>query len=203
VPTVEEAEALIRAAADETDTAISRTAVSGGLRMGELRALRWRDVDFSRRLIHVRWSIARHTLDRPKSSSVRSVPMADQVAAALDGLSRRDRFIGGDDFVFCTALGEARSDYFIRGAFYDALDRAGLGHMRTKDDPMRFHDLRHTFGTLAVRAAPISDVQAWMGHAPIQTTMIYVHYVPQHDAAAKLTRLFGATGVPDHSAALG
>ncbi len=60
---------------------------------------------------------------------------------------------------------------------------------------MRFHDLRHTFGTLAVQAAAISDVQAWMGHAQIQTTMIYVHYVPQHDAADRLSRAFAATGV--------
>ncbi len=36
-----------------------------------------------------------------------------------------------------------------------------------------------------------------MGHAQIQTTMIYVHYVPQHDAAEKLTRLFDATAAPD------
>ncbi|HEV3001059.1 MAG TPA: tyrosine-type recombinase/integrase [Solirubrobacteraceae bacterium] len=195
VLSVEECEALIRAAENETDAAIFRTAISCGLRMGELRALRWRDVDFARRLIHVRWSIARHTLDRPKSASVRSVPMADQVAAALDALSRRGRFVGDDDFVFCTPLGEPRSDYFIRGAFYEALDRAGLGHLRTKEHAVRFHDLRHTFGTLAVQAAPISDVQAWMGHAQIQTTMIYVHYVPQHDAAEKLTRLFEA-GAP-------
>jgi integrase len=197
VLSVEESEALIRAAENETDAAIFRTAISCGLRMGEMRALRWRDVDFSRRLIHVRWSIARHTLDRPKSSCVRSVPMADQVAAALDGLSRRGRFVSDDDFVFCTALGEPRSDYFIRGAFYDALERAGLGHLRSKDNPIRFHDLRHTFGTLAVQAAPISDVQAWMGHAQIQTTMIYVHYVPQHDAAEKLTRLFDAGAAPE------
>jgi integrase len=192
VLSVEEVEALVRSAVNETDAAIFRTAVGCGLRMGELRALRWRDVDFTRRLIHVRWSIARHTLDRPKSACVRSVPMADQVAVALDGLSRRRRFVGSDDFVFCTPLGEARSDFFIRRSFHKTLQRAGLGHLRTKANPMRFHDLRHTFGTLAVQAAPISDVQAWMGHAQIQTTMIYVHYVPQHGAAEKLTRLFDA-----------
>ena len=198
---VEEAEALIRAAADETDAAIFRTAIGCGLRMGELRALRWRDVDFGRRLIHVRWAYARERLDRPKSACVRSVPMADQVAVALDALSRRPRFGGADDFAFCTELGEARSDYFIRRSFYEAIERAGLGHLRTKENPMRFHDLRHTFGTLAVQTAPISDVQAWMGHAHVQTTMIYVHYVPQHDAAAKLTRVFSAAVTDDPRAA--
>jgi integrase len=49
-----------------------------------------------------------------------------------------------------------------------------------------FHDLRHTFGTLAVQAFPRSDVQAYMGHADIATTMIYVHHRPQHAAADRL-----------------
>jgi hypothetical protein len=51
--------------------------------------------------------------------------------------------------------------------------------------------LRHSFGTLAVQAFPLSDVQAWMGHADIATTMRYVHYVPKHDAAERLGRLLG------------
>jgi integrase len=53
--------------------------------------------------------------------------------------------------------------------------------------PIRFHDLRHTFGTLAVQVFPLSDVKAYMGHADIATTMIYVHHVPQVDAAERLS----------------
>jgi fructose/tagatose bisphosphate aldolase len=68
------------------------------------------------------------------------------------------------------------------GASYKALDAAELPRMR-------FHDLRHTFGTLAVQAFPLTDVKAFMGHADIQTTMIYAHHVPQHDAADRLTAL--------------
>jgi integrase-like protein len=59
-----------------------------------------------------------------------------------------------------------------------------------RDDPLVPYDLRHTFGTLAVRRNPLTDVQAWMGHRSITTTMRYVHYVPQHDAAARLTAAF-------------
>jgi integrase len=70
----------------------------------------------------------------------------------------------------------------MRRRFYGALTAAGLPHIR-------FHDLRHTFGTLAVQAFPLTDVKAYMGHADIQTTMIYVHHVPQNDAADKLSRL--------------
>jgi len=54
------------------------------------------------------------------------------------------------------------------------------------------HDLRHTFGTLAVRVFPLTDVKAFMGHADIQTTMLYVHHVPQHDAADKLSAALSA-----------
>ena len=52
-----------------------------------------------------------------------------------------------------------------------------------------FHDLRRTFGTLAVQAFPLSDVQAYMGHADIATTMVYVHHTPQHAAADRLGAL--------------
>ena len=37
-----------------------------------------------------------------------------------------------------------------------------------------------------MQAFPLSDVEAMMGHADIPTTMIYVHHVPQTDAAARL-----------------
>ena len=99
----------------------------------------------ARRLIHVRWAYARTELDRPKSSYVRSVPMADQVAAVLDGLSRRPRFTSTKHLVFCTGFGERLHDAVIRKRFYAALAAAGLGHLRTKADPFVFHDLRHTF----------------------------------------------------------
>ena len=54
------------------------------------------------------------------------------------------------------------------------------------------HDLRHTFGTLAVQAFPLSDVQADMGHASITTTMIYVHHALKRAAAARLRALLNA-----------
>jgi hypothetical protein len=55
--------------------------------------------------------------------------------------------------------------------------------------------LRHSFGTLAVQAFPLSDVQAWMGHRDIQTTMRYVHHVPKTDAAQRLGLLLDAENV--------
>jgi integrase len=77
----------------------------------------------------------------------------------------------------------------VRKRFYVALEAAGLGRLRAKEDPIVFHDLRHTFGTLTVQAFALSDVKAMMGHAEISTTMIYVRHVPQTDAAARLSAL--------------
>jgi hypothetical protein len=49
---------------------------------------------------------------------------------------------------------------------------------------LRFHDLRHTFGTRVIGVADIRRVQEWMGHATVLTTMQYLHYVPRPQDAA-------------------
>ena len=134
------------------------------------------------RLVHVRRSFTRHEIGPTKSGKVRSVPLVDQAARALDRLSRREHFTGEDDLVFVNAVGDAIEESAMRRRFYAALKRAGLGHIR-------FHDLRHTFGSIAVQAFQLTDVKAFMGDADIQTTMVYVHHVPQNDAAEKLSRL--------------
>jgi integrase len=186
-----EVEAPPRAAEDEQDAALFRVAAFTGLRLGELRALRWADVDFTKRLVHVRRNFTHGTVGAPKSGKVRSVPLIDQASKALDSLSRRERFTDGDDLVFVDEIGGYVDDWRLRRRFHDALDRAGLKRLR-------LHDLRHTFGTLAVQAFPLSDVKAYMGHADIQTTMLYVHHVPQDDAADKLTEVVAkAAGAGD------
>lgn len=185
-----EVAALARAATSEQDGAIFTVAAFTGLRMGELRALRWMDADFSRRLVHVRRNVALGVVGDPKSGRVRSVPMVDQVLRALDGLSRRAHFTGDEDRVFCSEAGGSIDDSALRRRFKDALDAAGLKRLR-------FHDLRHSFGSMAVRVFPLSDVKAFMGHADISTTMVYVHHIPQHDAADRLSRAI-AEGSPDN-----
>jgi integrase len=190
-----EVEAIARVAESEQDAAIFTVAAFTGLRLGELRALRWRDVEFSKRTIIVRGSFTGGRLGPPKSGRIRSVPLIDQAARVLDGLSRRETFTAPEDLVFCSPVGEHVHDDQLRDRFYAALDAAGLGDKRTGTNPMVFHDLRHTFGTLAVEAWSITDVQAYMGHANIQTTMIYVHHQPKAAAADRLSELVArATG---------
>lgn len=190
VLTAAEIEALLRTAASPQDAALFATAAYAGLRLGELRALRWRDVDFEKRLVHVRRSYVERDEGVPKSGRVRSVPLIDQVARALDELSRREWFTGEQDLVFCNHVGEHFDDSALRRRFYAARSAAGLKRIR-------FHDLRHTFGTLAVQVFPLSDVKAYMGHADIATTMIYVHHVPQLDAAEKLSKALRTEAAPD------
>ena len=149
-----EVEAVARAADDEQDAAIFTTAAFSGLRLGELRALRWADLDFAGERIVVRKGVTRWQEGRPKSGQIRAVPMSDQVARALDRLSRREHFVSANDLVFCNEVGGFVDDGRLRTRFYAALEEAGLGHLREKEDPVVFHDLRHTFGTLAVRAFP-------------------------------------------------
>ncbi len=68
---------------------------------------------------------------------------------------------------------------------------------------IRFHDLRHTFGTLAVRGAEsIVELQHWLGHAEVRTTMRYTHYREQQDAAKRLATAFRLEAAPPSSGAV-
>jgi integrase len=192
-----EVQALARATTTDQDAALILTAAFTGLRLGELRGLRWRDVDFTNALVHVRrshYGAAATTEGPPKSGQSRSVTLIDLAARALDDLSRRDRFTAPDDRVFCASTGETLDDGRIRRAFYTALDAAGIDRDRGTGKALVWHDLRHTFGTMAVQAFPLSDVKAYMGHADIETTMTYVHHTPQHAAADRLGQLVAESG---------
>jgi integrase len=187
----EEVHALVRAAASEQDGAIFLTAAFSGLRRGELLALDWRDVDFERRSIRVEGNYSHGVVVPPKSGRGRAVPLVDDVAAALARLGQRERFTGPDDPVFCDEAGERLDGSALRRRYRAAQRRAGLR-------PLRFHDLRHTFGSLAINRASIVQVQHWMGHADIDTTMRYLHHRSRADEAELLAAAFA---VPATSAA--
>ncbi len=186
----EEVLALVRAADSEQDGAMYLTAAFTGLRRGELIALRWRDVDFSGSVIRVRGSYAGAALTLPKSGKVRSVPKASAVAHALARVARRGEFTGYDDLVFPGQAGGYLDGSALRRRYAGALRRAGLR-------PLRFHDLRHTFGTRVIAKADIRRVQEWMGHADVQTTMRYLHYAPRAEDARLVEAAFALEVVDD------
>jgi integrase len=181
----EEVHSLVRASADEQDGALFLTAAMTGLRMGELLALRWRDVDFTTQTMRVTASYTAGTLGTPKSGLGRAVPLVDEVAKALARLGKRERWTGLDDLVFVGMTGEFLDGSALRRRYKKARDVAGLR-------PLRFHDLRHTFGSVAIRTADPRELQEWMGHSDFSTTQIYMHYRPRADAARRLSAAFGS-----------
>ena len=179
----EEVHALARAASSEQDAALFLTAALTGLRMGELLALRWRDVDFSAQSVRVTASYTAGKLGTPKSGLGRVVPLMDEVAGMLARIGERDRWTAPDDLVFSGDSGEPLDGSALRRRFKRARDAAGLR-------PLRFHDLRHTFGSVAIRTADPRELQEWMGHSDFSTTQIYMHYKPRADAARRLSAAF-------------
>ncbi len=176
-------ERLITAASSPMDRAIFACAAYAGLRKSEVRALRWRDVDAAKSAINVRAGLTEGVEGRPKSGQGRTIPMVSRVAELLGEHLEAQRELQieqptSEDRVFHEFFHPLGPGYLLR--HYDAATRrAGLR-------PLRFHDLRHSFITMAVRVYPITDVQHYAGHADIKTTLRYVHFKPQTDAAALL-----------------
>lgn len=180
----EEVHALARAAGSEQDADLFLTAAMTGLRRGELLALRWRDVDFAAQTLRVTASYTAGRLGTPKSGQGRAVPLIEEVARALARLAQRERWSGPDDLVFVGAAGGYLDGSALCHRYKKARDAAGLR-------PLRFHDLRHTFGSIAIRTADPRELQEWMGHSDFSTTQIYMHYRPRADAARRLSAAFG------------
>jgi integrase len=195
--TEEELEALLRSAPDnpmgETDRALYLTAALTGLRQGELFALRWRDVDWQAMRIRVRRSYARKRagreaqFGRPKSKrSTRSVPMHDRIGQALERHYQASNYQADDDLAFCHPHTGAPLDSS------KALKRFKLALRQAMIRPLRFHDLRHTFGTrMAAAGVPLRTLQEWMGHRDIKTTMIYADYQASEQERELVERAFG------------
>ena len=195
--TIEELEALLRAVPNDDLGRMERvlylTAAMTGMRRGECVALRWRDVDWTAGVIRVRRSYGDGEFGPPKTRrSSRAVPMADRVAAELERLHSSSPFQHDDDLVFChPLLGSVYDPSKLRKRFIDTARRAEIR-------PVRFHDLRHTFGTrMAAAGAPLRAIQEWMGHSDYRTTSIYADYAPDPSQGAQYAaKAFDSLGDP-------
>jgi integrase len=177
----EEVQRLVEAAESEQDGTLFLVAAFCGLRRGELIALAWRDVLFEQDAIRVRASYTYGHLSTPKSGKARTVPMVPQVAKALAQLSLRGEFVGEHDLVFPRADGHFLDGSAVTRRYKAALVRAGLR-------PLRFHDLRHSFGSTAINFLSILEVKEATGHADIRTTMRYLHAKSRADEARRLAQ---------------
>jgi hypothetical protein len=99
------------------------------------------ELDFVNRLVHVRRSVSAGEEDTPKSGKARSVPLVDQAAKALAGLSQRPHFTGPDDFVFATVRGTMQDEKTMRDGLYAAMKKARISRDRGTGKPFVFHDL--------------------------------------------------------------
>ena len=195
-PALGEGEIAARASEDVQDAELVRVAAYAGLRRGELVALHWRDVDFAGHKLVIRRSLSGDIeVKSTKSRRVREVPLPDQAAVALERLSRRGEFTGSDDYVFCSRLGRRLDPSALRRRYERARTAAGL-------EPLRFHDLRHTYGSLLVAGGiDLVSVKAAMGHSRITTTERYLHARPAGELADRFTRALAGTVDPSLAAA--
>ena len=175
---------LKTAARSDLDRAVYTVAVEAGPRQSEIRGLKVGAVDFEAGRVRFE---AGHTTRGgdagTKGRRVRSVPMSDNVRAALRPFCEGK---AGDALVFehPEKPGEPLCGMTMHRHFKSDLARARLPEIR-------FHDLRHSFGTQAAKRFPIHEVQAMMGHANVATTMIYLHYT-ERQTRARSSRPCGA-----------
>ena len=169
-------------AEDRQDAELVRVAAYTGLRQGELRALRWSDVGDD--VLTVSRALSAGVESGTKGGKARHVPLVPQAAAALERLRERGDFTAPDELVFCNWLGRPLDESALRRRFMAARDAAGLR-------PLRFHDLRHTYGSLlASGGVSVTDIQAAMGHADVQTTARYLHARQASEQVDRFARAF-------------
>ena len=188
-------------AAVGTDFQVAIVVATGtGLRRGELLGLRWSDVDLESRRLIVRRSVetvkgVTRTKSPKTARSARTIALPPFVVDVLRNERERQSALA-------TFQGRAAHDrwVFVRrdgspwepGAFSLAFAR----FVKSAQVPqVRFHDLRHSFGTLALASGvDLQTVSRALGHESTAiTSRIYVHAIEalQEDAAARIDAMLG------------
>ena len=175
-------------------------ALATGMRQGELLGLPRTRLDLARRLVRVRQTLVLvkggFEFGRPKTmASKRDIELRAEAVEALRlhhklQLEERMRLGGLKDYglVFSTTVGTPiRRQNLHRRSFKPLLEEAGLPNIR-------FHDLRHTFASIALgRGANINTVSKMLGHSSVKITLdVYGHLMPgmQSEALGHLDGVF-------------
>lgn len=162
--------------------ALVLTAGLAGLRQGELFGLRRGDVDLGRGVVSVRRKRLRLASgevieDSPKSDAgTRTVALPAPLVVELKQHLLEFAAPGPDAYVFTSSTGDPveRSNFRNR-VWIPATRDTGL-------DGLRWHDLRHTAGTLAARTgATTKEIMARLGHASPRAAMMYQHASDDRD----------------------
>jgi integrase len=170
---------------------VIRFAVLTGLRLGEICALAWGDIDFDAGTITVARQLGQDgNIGTPKGGVAASMPMIRPVRVLLAELKLAAATVASDSPVFVNSRGEHRHPRQIQRAFAWAKERAGT------EGRFRFHDLRHTCISLLANApgAELPQVQAYARHAALATTLGYVHKVERAEWADQADTAFAGFG---------
>jgi integrase len=144
-------------------------AVRTGLRVGELLALQWSDIDLESRFVEVKKGMNVNTkqISLPKNKKPRKVDLTHATVQALRRLQAQRKVvnIGGNELVFPSLS-------------YQTLKRRIIKEIAPR--PIRIHDLRHTYATLRiVKGDNILDVSKQLGHHSVAFTIDkYAHWMP-------------------------
>lgn len=150
-----------------------------GLRLGELLALRWGDVDWHSKFLLVSKSFRRKVTTGTKTGRKRRVDLSDQLLVGLQELylqRKKEALAGGLGEVVGVIFhrgGSSMAQNSIRYIFKRLLRQAGLREIR-------FHDIRHTYASLLLSSnvSPVY-VKEQLGHSSIAMTVdIYGHLIP-------------------------
>jgi integrase len=186
-----EARALI-ALLPVPDQGIWAAAFYAGLRLGEIQALRWQDVDFERRVLHVRssWDPKEGPVLPKSRAGIRSVPLIEPLYVHLS--RRRGERADPEGLVFGRSESRCFSHNAVRDRAKRLWDKAGLVRIG-------FHEARHTYASWMIAAGvDAKSLSTYMGHSSISITLdLYGHLLPGNEAlAAKKLETFLASATP-------
>ena len=146
-----------------------------GLRIGEICALAWEDIDFDSGTLTVRRTNNRGHIGPPKGKKERKIPLSPELDGALR--TRRGKMAEkvlrtGKLWIYLNRDGEPIRDEWIRRRFRKCIEAAGFPAMG------KFHIARHTFtSNIIEEGAPLTMVRDLLGHVELTTTNIYAHSV--------------------------
>ena len=188
---------MLMSVVPDDDRPIWAMALYSGLRLGEMQALRWGDLDLEQRLIHVRrgWDPYEGPIAPKSEAGTRTVPLLERL---LEELRLVRRSPNPDDLVFGTGTDKPFSGPIV-------LNRAKKLWTSVGMQSMGLHECRHTYASVMIAAGVnLKALQTFMGHASITITMDrYGHLLPgSENVAAGLANAYLAKALETEREAL-
>jgi integrase len=197
----EEASNLLEALSP-ADRALWATGIYAGLRRGELRALKWDDIDFAKSVIRVERSMddQGHTTAPKSKAGTRTVPIPTVLRELL--IEHRLRSGRAEGYVFGAARDRPFTASNVGRRARTAWDKANKTETekaqrenRAPDllEPIGLHECRHTYASLMIAAGVNAKaLSTYMGHSSITITLDrYGHLMPgNEDEAAELLNTY-------------